>query len=64
MGDNVFIFSDNRKRRITNGLYLSHYDYSKMCLEFIPDNTIGKPIRIECDTSTLSVQFLSQEKNE
>ncbi len=64
MGDNVFIFSDNRKRRITNGLYLSHYDYSKMCLGFIPDNTIGKPIRIECDTATFSVQFLSQEKNE
>ena len=35
MGDNVFIFSDNRRRRINNGLYLSHYDYSKMCLEFI-----------------------------
>ena len=29
MGDNVFIFSDNRRRRINNGLYLSHYDYSK-----------------------------------
>ena len=22
MGDNVFIFSDNRRRRINNGLYL------------------------------------------
>ena len=52
MGDNVFIFSDNRRRRINNGLYLSHYDYSKMCLEFISDTTISKSLKIECDTAT------------
>ena len=64
MGDNVFIFSDNRRRRINNGLYLSHYDYSKMCLEFISDTTISKSLKIECDTATFSVHFLSPEKNE
>ena len=64
MGDNVFIFSDNRRRRINNGLYLSHYDYSKMCLEFISDTTISKSLKIECDTATFSVHFLSPEKND
>ena len=64
MGDNVFIFSENRRRRINNGLYLSHYDYSKMCLEFISDTTISKSLKIECDTATFSVHFLSPEKNE
>ena len=63
MGDNVFIFSDNRRRRINNGLYLSHYDYSKMCLEFISDTTISKSLKIECDTATFSVHFLSRKNS-
>lgn len=64
MDKDTSIFTDNRPRKIVHGVYLSHYDYSKVRSDFVTGGeSTPTSFKIECEKAVF-VASRHEEKNE